>query len=366
MHVVATSPVQAISFPFVNATVEPHAEEEDQGFNGSHRGESVVSFGDDGHDKFAAQHWQQRSVTTRQDQGTRLSPEAKKLEEDHGPGQAGAMGADPVACAPDVAMPLTGRTLRSIPYRSDSADTTVDWGDEYSSTAPIADREYTPTLRTHGAVPAVAGAVRERPRGGGRLDSQLRSRKNFSTSRSTYRKKSCTARKHWKFTFIDYPMTPMRSCSLPLFRRVDEPVTDADRILQATVTVQGVDRTAPCLPLLWVLERDIWDAVHISHGENGRPLTLPPLASTKLEHVIGKQRIAIEIWAKDLSFKGPMNVYCSVKATEKEIVGMVAEGVRDALPRCNRDQELETLALNLLSRPRSIVRAIIDRIPERS
>lgn len=108
---------------------------------------------------------------------------------------------------------------------------------------------------------------------------------------SASREKSSTARKHRKV--IDYPMTPMWRQLPPLLRRL-EPVTDAHKILQATATIHGMTHSAPCLPLTWVLKPDIWRTVRIWHGER-RALTIPTLAPSKLEHLIGMQRVDIEV-----------------------------------------------------------------------
>ncbi len=315
--VAATPPAEANPLStFVNATVKSDPDEEDVGFDERNRGESVVSFGEDDHDDFAAQCWRTLEENG-EDLGYGCPPDALRtslmplgrvhtgvivhshadaghLEEVHRPARAGAIDVEAVRFAPAFATPPPRRTLRSIPYRSDSADTTVDWGDEYSDVASTdiatTGMETPGALPTHRASPTVARISCEPPEGGVFSDSGRRSPTKFSAGRalkSPYRKKLYTARKHCK------PMSSMRK-QRPRLRKYDQPATDAERTLNATATHwQGMSESAPYLPLTWVLDAEVWRTVRICDGEPTRALALPALARNKPEHVIGKQRIEV-------------------------------------------------------------------------
>ncbi|RPD56695.1 hypothetical protein L227DRAFT_249685 [Lentinus tigrinus ALCF2SS1-6] len=270
---------------------------------------------------------------------------------------------------PVIARPADGRRIpRNIPYRSDSANTIIDWGDEYSdyaSTLPAVD-ENPPTLHTRSATPgAVPDAARvsfthHDGQRGLRPQRQPRSQKHHAAKarKSVHRKKPSTARRHRAIKTIRRPFSPMRATSPPMLERYDSPETPDDRISEAQATIGGVRHKVACLPLEWALYDDeFWSTVDVIYqGKHGRHLSL---SFTKLECAIGKQCINVQLRARGLPRRErSMNAYCSVKSSKTPVLPQIVRAIYGALK--DQDKGIEDLAIYYIWRPQSCIKVIVD------
>ena len=257
--------------------------------------------------------------------------------------------------APNLAQPEPDRTTSPSSDVTEVVAPLDRVGEQVNETSTIVARD-----ESQGHLVRQASDIPRATPGQDRSSSPRRSpRMHVSTAKTRkndYDKKSCTARRHMRP--LCWPMTPMRAMSPPILKRHDAPPKPRDRIWEASATIGGLSRSAACLPLAWVLNKDILRTVRIQHhGEHNCRLALPRPARNSHEPVTGIRRIRIEVStdvssrdlyalpltgsifrgvqsrADDVSLKSPMDVYCSAELTDSDMMQLIANTVYEALQK---------------------------------